>query len=348
MPGDHTVEIDYSNVIYNVADTSKGIPPDIDGCTLFQYGGADITATAGLTDGVIRACAGAVQDSVHEATVTIHAAYSGVNAVNLPLTLTYDASFDYTDCQVPQFIDDLNQNRPVSTLTRTTDSNGNITITVLSCDLISTPNVLITNNGTQIGSIPCNFAADQSLRHYGILTYDPGEGSGTDTGWDFNSYSLINPGDTADAIVFLKFEKDPNFQLPGNPGVSVDPNYYLSSLAGNNAVPSLDVNHYNYVSDEEYNAGTIRGKSNHPLDDASNWLPVSGHNVHVRITQITNLDTGATINDPLAIKQYLYYVDGNSNPVDENNQPYVMTLILPQCRHLLLQQLALTGLLQSI
>lgn len=37
-PGDHSVQIDYSNVIYTVADASKGIPPDIDGCTLFQYG----------------------------------------------------------------------------------------------------------------------------------------------------------------------------------------------------------------------------------------------------------------------------------------------------------------------
>ena len=36
--GDHSVQIDYSNVIYTVADASKGIAPDIDGCTLFQYG----------------------------------------------------------------------------------------------------------------------------------------------------------------------------------------------------------------------------------------------------------------------------------------------------------------------
>lgn len=37
-PGTHTVQIDYSNIIYTVADAAKGIPPDIDGCTLFQYG----------------------------------------------------------------------------------------------------------------------------------------------------------------------------------------------------------------------------------------------------------------------------------------------------------------------
>ncbi len=47
-PGDHTVEIDYSNVIYYVADPSKGIPPDIDGCTLFMYGPApQVTVTIG-------------------------------------------------------------------------------------------------------------------------------------------------------------------------------------------------------------------------------------------------------------------------------------------------------------
>ncbi len=38
IPGDHSVQIDYSNVIYTVADAANGVPPDIDGCTLFQYG----------------------------------------------------------------------------------------------------------------------------------------------------------------------------------------------------------------------------------------------------------------------------------------------------------------------
>ncbi len=41
--GSHTVEIDYSNVIYTVADPTKGIPPDVDGCTLFAYGPADFS-----------------------------------------------------------------------------------------------------------------------------------------------------------------------------------------------------------------------------------------------------------------------------------------------------------------
>lgn len=34
--GSHSVQIDYSNIIYTVADASKGVPPDIDGCTLFM------------------------------------------------------------------------------------------------------------------------------------------------------------------------------------------------------------------------------------------------------------------------------------------------------------------------
>ena len=32
--GPHTVEIDYSNIIYTVANAAQGVPPDIDGCTL--------------------------------------------------------------------------------------------------------------------------------------------------------------------------------------------------------------------------------------------------------------------------------------------------------------------------
>ncbi len=47
-PGSHTVEIDYSNVIYGAPDPTTGQPVDIDGCTLFVYGGAPpvVTLTA--------------------------------------------------------------------------------------------------------------------------------------------------------------------------------------------------------------------------------------------------------------------------------------------------------------
>ena len=44
------MQIDYSNVYYAVADASKGIPPDIDGCTLFMYGPSTtpvVTVTTG-------------------------------------------------------------------------------------------------------------------------------------------------------------------------------------------------------------------------------------------------------------------------------------------------------------
>ncbi len=47
-PGPHTVEIDYSNIIYGAPDPTTGQPVDIDGCTLFVYGGAPpvVTLTA--------------------------------------------------------------------------------------------------------------------------------------------------------------------------------------------------------------------------------------------------------------------------------------------------------------
>ena len=250
--GSHTVRIDYSNVIYGPPDPTTGQPVDIDGCTLFVY--ADLTAsvTGGLTGGVIRACAGAIASPVHEDVVTINAQRGGANVVSEALVVSYDSSVDYTGCQPPQFIDEQNQNKPASTLTRTTDANGNITVTVLSSNLISTPtsmpNMIVTYKGNQVASVGCYFDTDQSKRRYGLLTYDPGEGSGTDTGWDFDSYSLVNPGDTANAIVFLKYKKDPN--------IPIDPNYYLSSLVGNVPVPFLDVNADGEVSDDEYYAGT--------------------------------------------------------------------------------------------
>jgi len=316
--GTHTVEIDYSNVIYYVADPTTGQPVDIDGCTLFQYGHASpytVTVTSGLTGNAARACAGAVADGVHEDALTLHVAQTdGTAAAGLPLTLAYDKSIDYTNCQAPQFIDDQNQNKAVPTLTRTTDGSGNVTLTVLSSDLISKPNVLVSNNGTQIGNVGCDFAADQSLRRYGILTYDPGEGSGTDTGWDFDLYALISPGDTTRAKAFLKFQKDPS--------ISPDLNYYLSSLANNKAVPSLDVDGDGDVSDDEYAAGTIRGDTTRPLADANNWLVVSSHRVHVRVTQITDSDTGQVITDPSIIQQYVYYSDASGLPVDGQGHPF--------------------------
>jgi len=309
--GSHTVRIDYSNVIYGPPDPTTGQPVDIDGCTLFVY--ADLTAsvTGGLTGGVIRACAGAIANPVHEDVVTINAQRGGTNAVGEALVVSYDSSVDYTGCQPPQLIDDQNQNKPVSTLTRTTDANGNITVTVLSSNLISQPNLIITYKGNQVGSAGCDFDTDKSLRRYGILTYDPGEGYGTDKGWDFDSDSLEVPGDTTDAIVFLKFQKDPI--------IPIDQNYYLSSLVGNIPIPSLDINSDGEVSDDEYNAGTIRGTSANPLNDASNWLAVTGHTVHLRISQITDYYTGVTITDPAIIQRYVYYVDDTGQPIIDSS-----------------------------
>jgi hypothetical protein len=318
--GTHTVEIDYSNVIYYVADPTTGQPVDIDGCTLFQYGHASpytVTVTSGLTGNAARACAGAVADGVHEDALTLHVAQAdGTAAAGLPLTLAYDKSVDYTNCQAPQFIDDQNQNKAVPTLARTTDGSGNVTLTVLSSDLISKPNVLVSNNGTQIGNVGCDFAADQSLRRYGILTYDPGEGYGTDTGWDFDSYALENPGDTADAKVFLRFQKDPS--------VPMDQNYYL---VNGQAVPSLDVDGDGDISQDEYNAGAVRGDASHLLNDSVNWLPVSGHTAHLRISQITDYVTGATITDPATIQQYVYYVDGSGQPLLDPNTTAMPTFV---------------------
>ena len=42
-PGVHTVQIDYSNTVYNPPDPITGQPTDIDGCTLFVYGGAALS-----------------------------------------------------------------------------------------------------------------------------------------------------------------------------------------------------------------------------------------------------------------------------------------------------------------
>ncbi len=315
--GTHTVEIDYSNVIYYVADPTTGQPVDIDGCTLFQYGHASpytVTVTSGLTGNAARACAGAVADGVHEDALTLHVAQTdGTAAAGLPLTLAYDKSVDYTNCQSPQFIDDQNQNKAVPTLTRTTDGSGNVTLTVLSSDLISKPNVLVGNNGTQIGSVGCDFGAAQSIRRFGITSHDPSDGYGTDCGWSFNFDDLINPGDVVQAAFYLKFQKDPA-------AVPIDKNYYSYNGV---SLASMDVNGDGLVDDGEFQNVIVRGTTQYPLTDATNWLPVNGHTMHFRITQVTDFTIPAVITDPGLIQNYVFFCDANGAPISGSNSPLI-------------------------
>ncbi len=315
--GTHTVEIDYSNVIYYVADPTTGQPVDIDGCTLFQYGHASpytVTVTSGLTGNAARACAGAVADGVHEDALTLHVAQAdGTAAAGLPLTLAYDKSVDYTNCQAPQFIDDQSQGKAVSTLARTTDGSGNVTLTVLSSDLISKPNVLVSNNGTQIGSVGCDFGAAQSIRRFGITSHDPSDGYGTDCGWSFNFDDLINPGDVVQAAFYLKFQKDPA-------AVPIDKNYYSYNGV---SLASMDVNGDGLVDDGEFQNVIVRGTTQYPLTDATNWLPVNGHTMHFRITQVTDFTIPAVITDPGLIQNYVFFCDANGAPISGSNSPLI-------------------------
>jgi len=213
-PGTHTVEIDYSNIIYGAPDPTTGQPVDIDGCTLFVYGSAPtpaVNATSGLTGGVIRACAGGVADSAHEATVTLNATLNGANASGLTLTVAFDSSIDYTGCQAPQLLDDQNQNKLVTTLTRTTDASGNVTVTVLSSNLISKPNLTVTYQGNQVGSVGCDFASETSKRRFPAPDeVDDPNWQSNDTGWLCDANQLDNVGSQTPAKVYVKFMKDPS------------------------------------------------------------------------------------------------------------------------------------------
>lgn len=243
-----------------------------------------------LIDGKVRLCAGAIVDDVHTATVPIEAKISGESSANTSLTFSFDTSgIDYTHCKLPKFIDD--DGNQVATLTRTTNAEGKTSIKVLSSDLVSQPKIVAKwtnaqNKEVDVGEVTCDFVAEQSLRRFGIKSLN--QGYDLDEGWDLNTLSLQYEGDTTDATIYLKYQKDPT--------KDVDTNYFL---IGGAARASQDTGDGQggapdgFVDNDEAAVATIRGRSPHvplqqrvPLDDDTNWLPVGGHHLRVRIAEI--------------------------------------------------------------
>lgn len=166
----------------------------------------------------VRACAGAINDIVHESTVTVNlitnTAFSGK---------TVDISYDITGCNyaghiAPTFLNA--QGTAVSTLSLLTDANGNVSFTSLSSDVISQPQIVVELSGVELGRIGCDFADEKSIRRFPDPN-DPDDPSWTtnDTGWICDTEQFTNPGSSTPAKVYVKFMKEPSL---GN----VDGNWY--------------------------------------------------------------------------------------------------------------------------
>ncbi len=276
-------------------------------------------------DGLARACAGAIGvDGVHSFTITGTASRDdGTGTGNTVLVtgtdfkLSFDANAGSTADKNAKFVTtDSNGNQIlVNTLTAHTDDKGTFGVTVRGSDTITSAikiKVQWTNakgEDKDAGSQACDFVGEQSLRRYGIK--DLNQGYDSDDGWDFDDLALQNEGDSTDATVYIKYQKDPN--------KDVDTNYFLVNGA---PAPSEDTGDGQgggpdgFVDDQEYAAATVRGRSPHvsvdqqiPLDDDGNWLPVSGHHLRVKIAEIVDVDYGS-----VSSSDFSNYVTLGSDP----------------------------------
>jgi len=165
----------------------------------------------------IRACAGAVADSAHESNVTINMTANGVGIAGVSIDVSYDLNgIDYIGYTSPALIDQTNTIR--SSLTITTDNNGDASFKAISSDIISQPDIVLKYNGDEIARFACDFASDTSLRRFPDPN-DPNDPSWqtSDTGWLCDTSQLTNPGSNTPAKVYVKFMKDPSLgDIDGN------------------------------------------------------------------------------------------------------------------------------------
>lgn len=206
----------------------------------------------------LRACAGHIQNTVHEVTITAPVNKKDTNgSVTHPGGLAFTLSFDgNTGTNPAQFVttDPTTGNTVLqNTITVTSvasqnpGNDGKVSFTVLSSDQISNSikvKAQWTDTSTNpaglpqdAGSLACDFGAVVSKRMFGLVLF-PSEDYDKDTGWSF--YKTSSSGDSDANIlytpdsggspytglykgkIFLKFPKDPSHK----PGTS----YFDSSF----------------------------------------------------------------------------------------------------------------------
>ena len=157
-----------------------------------------------LSGDSVRACAGGVSgDDVHSATVQLLVRHNGEIAPHTQVTFAYEGNVGKP--KLASLIDEQGQSVP--TLTLTTDSEGKVSVKVLSSDTISQPKLLVKHDNTVFGSVDCDFDEALSKRRF-ANQYDPSEAfPAEDTGWLFDFPHFDTPDRTTPAKVYMKFQK---------------------------------------------------------------------------------------------------------------------------------------------
>lgn len=282
-----------------------------------------------------RACAGGLQDYVHEFSLEIHVTRDNWNAYNEPLELSFTGNVGNPNKAKFLFYDE-NWNMVTSeTQEVTTDWYGDAYITVVSSDTVSTPTQNIKWKGAavnslkindqEVDSIACDFGKAQGKRRYGIITF--GQGADDDEGFDFDPGLFDGPGSLVPGTYVLNWQQDPT--------VTADDKYFTIPAPDSNdppvAVASIDP-----PNDNSDQPDVLPGsqKREH-LDDEWNWTSVPNHKVEVKIAEIVpHEDTTLSSSNPT---DYAYFVDAQgyvldaqgNHALDSNSQPFTDPSAVP-------------------
>lgn len=259
---------------------------------------------ASLTNGVVRASAGAINASPHTASPQVLVMCGTEKVQGVELEFSYDTTgIDYSGVKAPTFVttrvNEQGQTVPdfVPTLKVTTDINGLASAPVLSSDLISAPELLVKLGSDEALQVNCDFAPPQMLRRFGVRDYM----EQLDSGWLFNDGTLLSGANQiTPAKVFLKFRR-----VPDDQNKPIDQRYFFvpldvdgdgewddtngdGQLNEGDMVPNetLDANGDGAVMPDEREAGRVR----RPLSDDGNWDFVGNHIIRVRIVDVIRHD----------------------------------------------------------
>ena len=208
-----------------------------------------VVSFALLNGGEARACAGGIDNALHQITLTLHASSNGADLKNTSVELSFENNIGHNysttggdDFRHKAKIRDPNNPAipPQEILTLVTDGNGNIPLTVLSSDVISQMRLIARIQNATVGGINCEFAAVTSKR--GVPDPTVGEypnWQDDDNGWTCNVSNLVQQGDTVEGKVYIKC-KDGAGVLQPVVGHKIKVFVKSAGLGGDNAVYDPD------------------------------------------------------------------------------------------------------------
>ena len=203
-----------------------------------------------INGGEARACAGGIDNALHQITFDLHASSNGTPLANTPIVLSFEnnVGHNYGTPSAPDVprrakIYDPSDMTWKESITLSTDihGDGNDPVTVLSSDVISQPRLIAqTQDGSVVGGISCEFVAVTSKRGFPDPTIGDYPGwENDDTGWTCNVSSLVQQGDAVEGKVYIKC-RDAAGVLQPVEGHKIKVFIKSAGLGGGNAVYDPD------------------------------------------------------------------------------------------------------------